>query len=206
MRHVKWSFALGLVLVAFALLHYTLPQRDIVRIVNTETRRMDFGMNAMFYANGDPGSGTASVNRDIRFIETVTPDGTPSVYRNEDTGWGWPPYFKLDSSNLQARAADLISTRDEPLWVMVTHYGWRSQLLTIFPNAIAIRQVGGPEVRVVPWSNIIVLTVLGLLVIMFWRLWVRFRDRVLRPIFGEEEPGIGRDERRAIWRNWLDRR
>ena len=45
------------------------------------------------------------------------------VYRNEDTGWGWPPYFKFDTKNLQTEAADLISSKEEPQWVILTHYG-----------------------------------------------------------------------------------
>ncbi len=46
------------------------------------------------------------------------------VYRNEDTGWGWPSYFKFDTANLQTEADDLSSTAarsqmggDDPLWL-----------------------------------------------------------------------------------------
>ena len=39
------------------------------------------------------------------FIQTIKKNGKPMVYRNEDTGWGWPPYFKFDTANLQADAA-----------------------------------------------------------------------------------------------------
>ena len=49
---------------------------------------------------------------DVRFIAAVRPNGKPFVYRNEDTGWIWPPYFKYDSSNLQAKATDLRSTAE----------------------------------------------------------------------------------------------
>ncbi len=211
MKYVKLLLGVIVALFVLAMLHYTLPQRDIVRIVNTEIRRMDFGANAIFWANADAGTDGASVNRDIRFIEAVRPDGRPSVYRNEDTGWGWPPYFKLDSSNLQARAADLISTRSDPEWVVVTHYGWRSQLLTIFPNATSVRTVAGPDVKIVPWSNIVILTTLAVLAIVLWRAWVRFRRRVLGPLFGDEDQSwdgveLGGRQKRAIWRRWMDRR
>ncbi len=66
------------------------------------------------------------------------------VYRNEDTGWGWPPYFKFDTTNLQAEAADLRSTAAAPQWAIMTHYGWRNEFLSIFPNAIGIRAVDDP--------------------------------------------------------------
>ncbi|SEO03612.1 Protein of unknown function [Palleronia salina] len=210
MRYVKWTLILGWLLAVFAVLHYTLPQRDIVRIVNTEIRRMDFGTNSIFWAGGDTGSGEAGVNRDIRFIEAVNPDGSPQVYRNEDTGWGWPPYFKLDSSDLQAQAADLISTRDAPVWVAVTHYGWRSQLLTTFPNAVKVRQVSGPDASFVPWFNIVFLVVLALIVAILWRTWLNFRRRRIDPLVEDasetwDQVELRAADKRRIWRRWVDR-
>lgn len=171
MRWLRWIPALIVLTVIAGWLHYTLPDRDIVRIVNTDTRRVDFGENAIFWAGPDAGAAGAP-NRDVRFIEAVRPNGRPMVYRNEDTGWGWPPYFKLDSSNLQTEARDLVSTAADPRWVAVTHYGWRSELLSIFPNAVAVRVVDGPDVRLIPWFNIVVLTLLAALA---WGVGVRIR-------------------------------
>lgn len=177
--YIKWGFRLTLV-VAF--LHYTLPHRDIVRITGTYNRLTDVGANAMFYASPDSGSTTSTVDRrDIRFIEAVFPDGDPMVYRNEDTGWIWPPYFKYDSSNLQAEATNSISPKDKPEWVAVTHYGWRLTIFTIYPNAVKIRPVAGPEVRLIPWVNIIVLALLAALWLMLWRMWRQFRERMIEP-------------------------
>ncbi len=140
MRWIKIALAcLALALVA-AVLHYNLPGRDVVRIVNTDVRRMDFGWNAVFYSAAD-GSGQ---NRDVRFISAVSPDNKPMVYRNEDTGWGWPPYLKFDSADLQAEAADLASTRDAPVWVAVRHYGWRSQLSRPSPTPPRSNASRGP--------------------------------------------------------------
>ncbi|CAM4157613.1 DUF1523 family protein [Palleronia rufa] len=184
---------LALVLVmlgVFAVLHYTLPQRDVVRIVNTDVRRMDFGWNAIFYAGADGGD-AAGQNRDIRFIETVDPDGSPMVYRNEDTGWGWPFYFKFDSADLQARAADLVSNRDAPVWVAVTHYGWRSRLLSAFPNATAIRVVDGPDVRFFPWPMVLALGGIVLVVLLLWRLAQIVWRNTVGPLFGK---GRGRGD------------
>ena len=122
----------------FSFFHYTLPQHDIVRIVGTENRRIDFGENSFFWASPDVGT-SAGTNRDVRFINAEFPNGKIIVYRNEDTGWGWPPYFKLDSSNLQAEAQALISNdKANPTWVSITHYGWRNEFFTIYPNAITI--------------------------------------------------------------------
>src|SRR6056297_3634226 len=153
MLYVKWVFWICVWTVIAGFLHYTLPQHDIVRIVDTDTRRVDFGENSIFWASADVGQDGTALNRDVRFIEAFYQDDRPMVYRNEDTGWGWPPYFKLDSSNLQAEARDLVSTSAEPQWVVMRHYGWRNEFLSIFPNAVSVRAVDGPEVRIIPWVN-----------------------------------------------------
>jgi hypothetical protein len=210
MRYVKWTFLVVLALFVFAFFHYTLPQRDIVRIVETEVRRVDFGENSIFWAAPDVGTDTTQgvVNRDVRFINAVRPNGRPIVYRNEDTGWGWPPYFKLDSSNLQTEAGDLASSPDNPKWVAIRHYGWRSEFLTIYPNAVGVRPVEGPEVRLIPWTNIVILALLGLLLLFLWRVWVQFRERTIDPLLedaGEtweavdERTGAARDRAKGLW-------
>ena len=43
MVYVKWTFRILLLLIVFGFLHYTLPQRDIVRVVNTYEERQDLG-------------------------------------------------------------------------------------------------------------------------------------------------------------------
>jgi len=180
MRYVKWSLIAALVLFVVGFLHYTLPGRDIVRVTSTETRRIDFGENSIFWASADVGT-AANPTRDVRFINAVRPNGKVIVYRNEDTGWGWPPYFKLDSSNLQAEADDIKSTPEAPKWVVITHYGWRSEFLTIYPNAVALRPAIGPDERLIPWLNVVILAVLAGLVFWVWRMLAQFHERVIEP-------------------------
>jgi len=162
-------------LLVIAFLHYTLPQHDIVRITDTYEKRVDPGINRLFWTGGDAGSAEAtSTNRDVFFIRSFRANGKPIIYRNEDTGWGWPPYFKFDTSNLQAEASDLISKKNDesPQWVAIRHYGWRSELISIFPNATKIWPVDGPDTRIIPWVKALVL--LGLAAV-FWAIWVRWR-------------------------------
>ncbi len=181
MRWARWIFLLLIALLVGSFLHYTLPQRDIVRITGTEIIRADLsGWNSLFYARSDTGNASGT-NRDLRLINTTRPDGSVSVYRNEDTGFGWPPYFKLDSSDLHAEATDLTSTSANPQWVVITHYGWRSRALSIYPNAVAIRAVDSPDVSLFPWLNIIILLILASILFALWRLWERFEDRVIEP-------------------------
>jgi hypothetical protein len=183
MAYFKWTVRIVLLLLVGAFLHYTLPQRDIVRIVNTYEERQDFsdlGFTRIFWRN-TTGSDAAIVSRDVLFIQTIRANGRPMVYRNQDTGWGWPPYFKFDTANLQTEAADLISTADNPRWAVITHYGWRNELFSSFPNAVAIRPVEGPDVRIIPWVNIVILTILAGLVFWAWIIWRQFRERAIDP-------------------------
>ncbi len=203
MRYVKWTFFGIVALLGFAFLHYTLPQHDIVRIVGTENRRIDIGENSWFWAGPDVGT-AASPSRDVYFINAVYPDGGTMEYRNEDTGWGWPPYFKMDSSSTQTQAKDLISTSAAPIWVSITHYGWRNQLFTIFPNAIAMRQVDGPDVTIIPGVNIILLVVLLGLVLLIRAMWRQFHERMIEPAVIEMEETA--DSARGWWRRMFGRR
>lgn len=183
MAYVKWTL-LGLVaLLVASFLHYTLPQTDIARIVGTNTQRVDIGANRWFFASPDPGTDVALANsRDVQFIQTILAGSNrPMVYRNQDTGWGWPPYFKVNSFDLQARASDLLSVEATPRWVAIKHYGWRNQFFTVFPNVVTIWEVSGPDVRIIPWASIIILTLLAAAVFMLWRMWRQFRERTLDP-------------------------
>ena len=184
-------------------LHYTLPQHDVVQITSTEVVRTDFSdLNRIFYAGGDGGSG-AQTTRDLRFVNAdkvqtfllgfVPRDRTEvMVYRNEDTGWGWPPYFKFDSSDLQAEAA---SAARSDGWHVLTHYGWRIRWASIYPNAIALRPVDGPRPGVVPWFNLLFFAVMIALAVLIVRTWRGFRARMVDPALDATEDRV--DEARA---------
>ncbi|MEO0378728.1 MAG: DUF1523 family protein [Pseudomonadota bacterium] len=209
MRYIGWTILIAFWVLFAALLHYTLPQRDIVRVTGTEIIRKDFsGLSRLFYAQADSGDTEVS-NRDLRLITTTRANGRVSVYRNEDTGFGWPPYFKLDSSNLQAEATEVISTRADPQWVLVTHYGWRSPFLSIYANAISIKPVEGPDAsKGIPWINIAILTTLAAFFYAIWVRWRRFRRARIDPALEEfqdnwEAAGDAVDARRGRIRRWL---
>lgn len=186
---LKWTALTILALMLGLFLHYNLPQTDIVRVVGTSVKRMDLGWeNAWAFSIPESGSATTTAaSRDVLFIDTVTESGRPMVYRNEDTGWGWPPYFKFNSFDLQATASNLTSTAEAPKWIAVTHYGWRVQFLTIFPNAVKLRQVDSPDATIIPWVNIILLAVLLILAVLFWRMWAQFKERTIEPAMIEAE-------------------
>lgn len=176
MRYVKWTLIAVLAVLVGGFLYWTLPARDIVRILGTEVARQQVEVTN---AQGQE----VWRSRDVRYIKAVTPEGRPRVYRNEDTGWGWPPYFKFDSANLAAMADNAASTEANPRWVIVTHYGWRLPIFSRFPNAVSIAPAEGPDQRLIPWFNIGVIAVLLILAGLVWRWIAGFftRRRTLNP-------------------------
>jgi len=189
---LKWAFMISFWGTFLAFLHYTLPQRDIVYVQGTEIIRQDFsGFNRLFYAQADSGNTDPTLNRDLRLINATRANGRVTVYRNEDTGFGWPPYFKLDSSNLQAEAQQSVSSKANPDWYLLTHYGWRNELLTIYPNAISLKPIAGPDVgKPIPWVNIVILSLLGILIAGLWVRWRRFRAKRIDPTLEEWQDGL----------------
>ncbi|EAU48138.1 MULTISPECIES: DUF1523 family protein [Salipiger] len=185
MRYVKWSIIVLFWALVAAFLHYTLPQHDIARISDTYEKRIDPGENSLFWSNAATGETLNVTGRDVFFIQTRLNDDDVMVYRNEDTGWGWPPYFKFDTANLQAEAADLRSTAAAPQWVVIRHYGWRNEFLSVYPNVVSLRPVDGPDVRIIPWLNIILLTLLVAVVWALYVRWRRFRQARIDPVLDD---------------------
>ncbi|MCI5042838.1 MAG: DUF1523 family protein [Donghicola eburneus] len=190
MAYIRWTITILFWVLVAGFLHYTLPQTDIVRITDTYEKRQDFtNVNQYFWASPETEQQALSASRDVFFIQAFREDGEPMIYRNEDTGWGWPPYFKFDTANLQARASDLISKSNEanPTWVAIRHYGWRNEFISIYPNATSLKVVAGPDVRIIPWTSIIILIVLAILFLAIFARWRRFKARRLDPVFDSEE-------------------
>ncbi|MCF3972527.1 DUF1523 family protein [Paracoccus salsus] len=194
MYYVKVVLGVMLGVVIFLFLDYALPSQNTVRITNTYNRLTAVtSSNAIFYASEDTGTvENAAGQRDVRFIETVRPNGKVFVYRNEDTGWIWPPYFKYDSANLHAEATNLKSTAAAPTWVSVTAYGWRLPWLTAYPNAIAIDTLASPNERPRNWGALIICALLLLFLILLWRMWAQFRERTIDPAIRSVDDGWDR--------------
>jgi len=176
-------------LLIAAVLHYSLPSRDIVRIVGTDVVRKDVERRD---AQGDP----VTVTRDVRFIYAKWPGGGDRVYRNEDTDWGWPPYFKFDTANLAAAATDLVSTSDVPVWVVIRHYGWRIPVLSMFPNALSLRPATGPDESLRPWFNILFIALMVLTVLIVRRILIILFTHHVDPVIDEIDREI--DERAGV--------
>ncbi len=215
MDRIRMIFRVLVFAVFGLLLHYVLPQHDVVKVISTEVIRTDFsGFNRIFYAQADSGN-VEQPTRDLRLINTdkkktfllgFVPRDTTGVmvYRNEDTGWIWPPYFKFDSSDLQAEAENA-----KEQWAVVTHYGWRVRWASIYPNAVAVRPVEGPDVRIIPWFNIFFFAFLIVAIVTVRAMWRQFRERKVDPLLDQagdrlDEVQAGVAERRSGVRTWLN--
>lgn len=185
---IKRLFWLLLIITGIAFLHYNLPQRDIVQITGTDVKRMDIRSGAFGWGGADAGTEKFD-QRDVRFINTSKKNGDPMVYRNEDTDWSWPPYFKFDTGNITAQAQALAKQDDQ--WVAVRHYGWRIPIWSIYPNAVSIKKVDGPDVVLIPWFNIVFLTILALIIMRLFVTVSRFKIKHIDPVSDKIEDAIG---------------
>lgn len=151
--------ALFLVVGASALgLYYVLPKHEVVLITGVEVKRVDNDgvINAENPADGP--------TRDVYFINTEDPDTKKVVvYRNEDTGWSFPWYFKFDSADVQAKAQGY--SRDAQQLALIRYYGWRIKILSVFPNITHIEATTS-RAQPFPWFNTIFFSVTTLLVLV----------------------------------------
>ena len=187
MRHAKRIFVVLIVVIVAGFLNFYLPSKDVVRIVGTDVKRMDV-VGRDLVKEGD--GARPAQTRDVRFINAVWPNHKPRVYRNEETDWGFPWYFKFDSGNIQAVAQDLVSTGSEPQWVVITHYGWRIEIFSMYPNAVDIRTVDSPEYLPLPWFNIFFFVGLGVLILVLRAYILRLRTRHIDPMIDKIEDEV----------------
>lgn len=135
-------------------LYYVLPQSEVVLITGVEVKRVDDDgvINAENPADGP--------TRDVYFINTENPDSKKvMVYRNEDTGWSFPWYFKFDSADIQAKAQGY--SRDAQQLALIRYYGWRIQILSVFPNITDIEATNTRD-EPFPWFNTIFFSVIAM--------------------------------------------
>jgi len=137
----KVKFGIGIVLVILLALffHYNLPRTAVVQISGTDMKRIDKQKKVVENQN-NTGAKVTQQTSDVRFINSMSRSGKTIVFRNEDTGWGWPPYLKFDSADLTAEAQAFAADQAKP-WVLVKYYGWRIKVFSVFPNVVNLKVV-----------------------------------------------------------------
>ena len=129
----------------FAVVDYVFPHYDVTRVTGVEVKRVDKDGPI---TKSNPADGPT---RDVYFINTQNDDGKIMVYRNEDTRWGFPFYFKFGSANLQAQVQAL---GNENKLVQIKYYGWRMTMFDEYRNAVSVKEISGdvtPSHPILSW-------------------------------------------------------
>ena len=151
-------FIIFFVGVPIAVLNYFLPHHALLRIVGAETR------HPLTSSKNNPAT------HDVFYIFAEDVDTkTPRVFINDDTGWGFPWYFKFNSADLQAIANSLAGERGTAI---LTYYGWRIQIFSTTPNIVNIKRAPEDAQLPFPWFNIA-----AYLAVILGVAWLTFRIR-----------------------------
>jgi hypothetical protein len=179
-KKVKIAIWILIAAVIALFLYYNLPRTAVVQITGTDVKRIDKNSGkSVDPKTVDGGKGGAVQTHDVRFINSIARNGKPMVFRNEDTGWGWPPYLKFDSADVSAEAQGYASDPEKP-WVLVKYYGWRIRIFSMFPNVIKFKVVDR-EYSHLPLFNILVVVVLAGLAFFIRSKFKAFLERLKGP-------------------------
>ncbi|XZG68834.1 DUF1523 family protein [Chitinibacteraceae bacterium HSL-7] len=149
-----------LALASAVALHYYLPRKVIATVTGVEVKLTDkdgpIGRN-------NPADGPTV---DVYYIYTSLPDADVRVFQNIDTGWGFPYYFKFDSADLQAKAKAL-----EGKNVVISYYGWRFDMLSMFPNLTDVTLAPAEPSTFSFWRTLWFCAWAILAAVSFWLSW-----------------------------------
>lgn len=164
---------LGLIaLLSATWLDYYLPEHTIVTITGVEVKRTDKDGPI---SKKNPADGPTT---DVYYIYTERPGEQIRVFRNEDTEWGWPFYFKFNAADVQAKAK---SMEFEKRLAIITSYGWRVNMFSMFPN---VTKIESTEPDASTWSFFrwfwfgVWALVMGKAALATWRYFDRLEDEI----------------------------
>lgn len=143
--------------VLIGAVNYAMPSYEETTVTGMEVRRMD---KDGVISKSNPADGEV---RDVYFLFTKRPNEDKEkvqVYRNEDTGWGLPPYFKFDSADIQAKAQ---AYANEEKVVQIKYYGWRINWLNEFRNIVSIKPLEEGETVSKPIMSYVIYALLAFL-------------------------------------------
>jgi hypothetical protein len=169
LRRIWAPILIALVVAAgpIAFLDYFLPHHTVLQVVGTDVKRTQTATQKA----GEPW--------DVRYIYAEDIETKkPRVFRNEDTGWGFPWYMKFNSADVQATARAIAN---EGGTAAFTYYGWRIQIISLYPNVVKIKRAE-PGTWIIPWFNIVFFSIVigGSLWLTFWIRGFRNRRRLAR--------------------------
>ena len=180
-RKIKISLGVVIALIIALFLHYNLPRTAVVQVSGTDIKREDRAAKVSeSQTQADALKTLEKATHDVRFINTVSRDGKTMVFRNEDTGWGWPPYFKFNSADLTAKAQYFANDPSEQ-WVLVKYYGWRLPVFSLFPNALYLKLVSKN------YSHFPLFNLVFIIILITFLIFLRFKMKKLILRFRHKE-------------------
>ena len=148
--------SLSFFIVIGGVVNYAMPSYDETYVTGMEVRRMD---KDGVISKSNPADGEV---RDVYFLFTESEPNKVMVYRNEDTGWGLPPYFKFGSADIQAKAQAYANEKQR---VQIKYYGWRINWMNEFRNIVSIKPLLEGETVAKP---IVSYVLYGVIVLLFF--------------------------------------
>ena len=161
--------SLSFFIVIGGVVNYAMPSYDETYVTGMEVRRMD---KDGVISKSNPADGEV---RDVYFLFTESAPNKVMVYRNEDTGWGLPPYFKFGSADIQAKAQAYANEKQR---VQIKYYGWRINWMNEFRNIVSIKPLLEGETVAQP---IVSYVLYGVIVLLFF-----LSVQLIRGIFRKE--------------------
>ena len=161
--------SLSFFIVIGGVVNYAMPSYDETYVTGMEVRRMD---KDGVISKANPADGEV---RDVYFLFTESEPNKVMVYRNEDTGWGLPPYFKFGSADIQAKAQAYANEKQR---VQIKYYGWRINWMNEFRNIVSIKPLLEGETVAKP---IVSYVLYGVIVLLFF-----LSVQLIRGIFRKE--------------------
>ena len=161
--------SLSFFIVLGGVVNYAMPSYDETYVTGMEVRRMD---KDGVISKANPADGEV---RDVYFLFTESEPNKVMVYRNEDTGWGLPPYFKFGSADIQAKAQAYANEKQR---VQIKYYGWRINWMNEFRNIVSIKPLLEGETVAQP---IVSYVLYGIIVLLFF-----LSVQLIRGIFRKE--------------------
>lgn len=161
--------SLSFFIVIGGVVNYAMPSYDETYVTGMEVRRMD---KDGVISKANPADGEV---RDVYFLFTESEPNKVMVYRNEDTGWGLPPYFKFGSADIQAKAQAYANEKQR---VQIKYYGWRINWMNEFRNIVSIKPLLEGETVAKP---IVSYVLYGIIVLLFF-----LSVQLIRGIFRKE--------------------
>ena len=161
--------SLSFFIVIGGVVNYAMPSYDETYVTGMEVRRMD---KDGVISKANPAGGDV---RDVYFLFTESEPNKVMVYRNEDTGWGLPPYFKFGSADIQAKAQAYANEKQR---VQIKYYGWRINWMNEFRNIVSIKPLLEGETVAKP---IVSYVLYGVIVLLFF-----LSVQLIRGIFRKE--------------------